>query len=242
MLEQPCPASDPHKGEAIIRSERVRRPRGSVVNVVNRIRADIFEGRMTPGHRLVESELTSALNVSRSTIREALNRLVAEGLVQIEPNRGAWVRRTSRQAMRQMFAVRELLEGQAAREMAEKAPGSPQAIARLRHIRAIEAALDLKADALAFMAANKEFHTAVLELSGNEVLQHLVPQLQFPQFRAAFFCFFSPRISEQSMVDHLAIIDAAIEGDPDRAQDAMRAHVRGTANLVLTMGDEFFAP
>lgn len=210
--------------------------------VAERIRAEIFEGRMTPGHRLVEADLTRLLDVSRSTVREALNRLAADGLVQIEQNRGAYVTRTSRRATRHVFAVRELLEGQGAREVAEGAARDPQLLEALRRLRARETIRDPKPDALAFMAANQEFHGALLALSGSEVLQRMVPQLQLPQFRAAFFRFFSPRISEQSAVDHLAILDAAIAGDADRAEALMRRHVRGTGDLVLTMADDLFAP
>jgi DNA-binding GntR family transcriptional regulator len=218
-----------------------RRPRGTVTYVVDRLRSEIFDGRMMPGHRLVEADLTQSLNVSRSTVREALNRLAADGLVQIEPNRGAWVTRTSRKNMRNIFIVRELLEGQGARQVAENA-ARPLVREMLEQLRATELARDTKLDALSFMAANQQFHDAILALSESEILQRMVRQLQLPQFRAVFFRSFSSRIYEQSTAEHVAILDAMIATDGDLSDTLMRRHVRGAADLVLTMSDDIFAP
>src|SRR5512134_3171820 len=82
---------------------------------IEAIKSGIFEGRYAPGQRLIEADLTRELSVSRGPLREALGRLVADGLVEIEPYRGAIVARPSREDVANTLQLREVLEGLAAR-------------------------------------------------------------------------------------------------------------------------------
>jgi len=93
--------------------------RGEAVDVVfETIRQGIISGRFAPGQRLVIRDLADDIPYSRSTFREALRRLAAERLVSLIPNRGAAVQRLTPQEMTDLFEIRELLEGQAARRAA----------------------------------------------------------------------------------------------------------------------------
>lgn len=213
---------------------------GMVAYVVDAIRTRILEGQYGPGQRLVEAELTSSLGVSRGPLREAMHRLAAEGLVQIQANRGACVTRASRREVHDMFVIRELLEGQAARQVAEQAH-EPETKKALKALRDREEVVDQAMDAVSFMRANQRLHDTLIALSGSEMIGRILSQLQMPQFRAAFFRSFSTRIYEQSRRDHLAIIDALMQPDAEKAEALMRSHVRATATLVASMPDEFFA-
>src|SRR5262245_18906273 len=87
----------------------------AVDTVFATIRQGIISGRFAPGQRLVLGDLAEEIPYSRSTFREALRRLAAERLVSLIPNRGAAVQRLTPQEMTDLFEIRELLEGQAAR-------------------------------------------------------------------------------------------------------------------------------
>ncbi len=93
--------------------------RGEVVNfVIQHLRDGIFLGRFAPGQRLITSELMTDIGVSRGSLREAFSRLAADGIVDLVPNRGAVVRRLSRVELINLFRIREVLEGLAARQAA----------------------------------------------------------------------------------------------------------------------------
>ena len=93
--------------------EPVRRPT-VVETTATTIRARILDGQYVPGQRLIEGDLTRDLGVGRNAVREALSRLAAEGVVQLEPYRGALVTRPSLGEVEDLFAVRESLEALAA--------------------------------------------------------------------------------------------------------------------------------
>ena len=93
--------------------------------IVERLREDILAGRLAPGSRLVESDLTARFAVSRGPVREALRRLSAEGLIEHRPHRGAVVRRLSERDIRELFQIRVEMEALAARLAAE--PTTPRA-------------------------------------------------------------------------------------------------------------------
>src|ERR1700750_1796687 len=89
--------------------------RSQVTQIVESIREGIRQGHYSPGHRLIESDLTREFGVSRGPVREALGRLQVEGLVEIAPHRGASVRRMTRHDVDELVVVRQMLQGGAAR-------------------------------------------------------------------------------------------------------------------------------
>ena len=207
--------------------------------VVDTIKTGIQEGRYALGQRLVEADLTKELGVSRGPLREALRRLAGYGIVEIQPYRGAAVRRSSRTELSDMFRVREVLEGLAARTAAERIarPGNRD---RALVLRAEIDAAEPIVDAVGQIEDNEKFHRTILDLSGNHSLQRVVVPLQMPTYRLAFFRLFTDN-RRRSLAQHADILDAIIAGDPDRAETAMRAHIRATEELSRKMSDTFFA-
>lgn len=106
----PSPFATIHKSAAPLRRR-----------VLDELRQSIINGRLNPGARLVERELISMMGVSRTVIREALRQLESEGLVAIVPNKGPVVRTLTVEEARDLYAIRAVLEGLAARFFAEKA-------------------------------------------------------------------------------------------------------------------------
>ena len=214
----------------------------SVVDLVTDwILKGIHEGRYAPGQRLVEADVTQELGVSRGPLREAFRRLAADGILEIQAHRGAAVRRHSRAELGELFRVREVLEGLAARLAAERIdiPGTRKKLqSMLQHVHKAGPHFDVEDH----MADNETFHRTIFELSGNGFLQRVMTPLQMPTYRAAFFRLLRSANQKRSLDQHIAILEAIIAGKPDRAEAAMREHVRETEELSRRLSDVLFRP
>jgi len=193
------------------------------------IRKAIREGRVATGAHLTEVDLAAWLGMSRTPIREAMRRLQSEGLLLNQPFRGALVMRLDADDMRQMFAVRELLEPAAAAACAANA--GPAEIAALRAIVAQEAAqLD---DPAALIPLNRQFHDIILECAHNQFLSKAI---------AGVYALI-PLLGDSNLLDgphareahaqHLAIVDAIARHDAARAEAVAREHVRHSLRTRL---------
>jgi DNA-binding GntR family transcriptional regulator len=207
--------------------------------VTEQIRAGIKSGRFLPGQRLIESALAEDFSVSRGPVREALGRLAAEELLLIEHNRGAIVRRLSRGEVTDLFRVREVVEGLAARQAAER-------IADARVQKRILALVDeiaelrMKSDLAAYRSHNERFHAALVELSGNKELSKLIRRLQIAIYYIQFRRQLDTGVIAQSLDDHEAICAAIRRGEPDNAERAMRHHVRQSSISIAMLPDSEF--
>jgi DNA-binding GntR family transcriptional regulator len=141
-----------------------------------RLRDAIIEGRLAPGERLVERELCEALGISRPSLREALRGLACEGLVQIVAHRGPAVAVITREQAAEIFAVREALEGMAARLLAARR--DPDAIARMRQsVRTLQRMAAGRLERAELVATEAVFYDALLRGCGNPTLALVMRQL-----------------------------------------------------------------
>lgn len=211
---------------------------GAVASLVARLAGEIAEGRIAAGTRLTEAALAARFGVSRGPVREALRHLAAEGLVRHRRHRGAEVRRMSRPEVAALYAVREVMEGLAARLAAVRL-GDPAARARLA---AAFAALDAAAGAggAPYAAANAAFHALVVELAGNAPLSDAVARLRVPALRTQFRLLEAQDAVAESQAAHLCIAGALVAGDGIGAEAAMRAHVRAAAARLQALPDDAF--
>ncbi len=132
------------------------------------IRRAIIDGRLAPGRRLKEEELARELGISRTPVREALLMLESEGLVELIPKRGASVRAYAVDDLDDMYQLRALLEGYAARRAATRI--SPEDVARLEESCARFDRLRAEDDLLELVKENLFFHNVILEAAGSERL------------------------------------------------------------------------
>ena len=149
----------------------------AAAQVVAHVKEAIRSGRISPGQRLLESELTGRLGMSRGPVREALAQLQVEGFIDVEPHRGARVHQMSRAEMSELFHVRALLAADAAKLAAgqiDERDNRERLLAEHRR----QLALRDNRDLAAYAAANVEFHTLVDEMCGNRLLATLLDQLQ----------------------------------------------------------------
>jgi DNA-binding GntR family transcriptional regulator len=205
-----------------------------VDQLTDAIRLAVVEGRFVPGQRLVEADLTREFSVSRGPLREALKRLESEGLVDIVAHRGAAVRRPTRAELEELFRIREVLEGLAARLAAENCR-SPAVRRKLEREAEWQRASREDFDTLDYIEDNERFHRTIFEVASSPMLDRMIQQLRMPVYRAAFFRLFKASNRPRSVRQHLAILEAILAGDADRAEREMRGHVGETAELARTI-------
>ena len=205
----------------------------TVAFIVERLREHILAGRLAPGSRLVECELTARFSVSRGPVREALRRLAAEGLIEHLPHRGALVRRLSARAIRELFQIRAEMESLAARLAAE----SDDAEARARFAEAIRPIFDdRRRRAPDYLAENAAFHDATMALAGNLQLRELATRLHL-LIMAQVGDILTPEALDASVREHRAIANSILARDPAAAAAHMRAHLERAAALALATHD-----
>ena len=199
-------------------------------DISERLEAEIVEGVLPPGTRLEEPALAERFGVSRTPVREALQRLSASGLVELKPRRGTQVLNPSIGRIVEMFEVMAELEAVCARLCARR--GDPDLFADLRGWLARCAAAADTGDASAYYTANKGFHSAIYRGSDNLFLsqQAELLHLRLTPFRRQQLRL--PRRLRQSLAEHGRIVAAIEAGDAAAAEAAQRAH-------ILIQGERF---
>ena len=189
------------------------------------IRERISDGTLPRGGRLHQEDLATELGVSRTPVREALRRLAAEGLVEIHTNRGARVADINSADMPTPYEARLVVEPGAARLAAQRGLAGPQQRMRDAIARQRKAIPDLT---LGF-AANRDFHIALVEAAGNELLLQFVQHLWVSRIGAAIYELQAETGEEmrRDADEHEEILEAIATGDARRAESLTRRHVAG---------------
>lgn len=204
--------------------------------VVAAILQGIRAGQLAPGQRLVEADLTGTLEVSRGPIREALNRLAAEGIVRITRHRGAYVNALSRAEARDTFVVIEvltkLMARLAARAIALGAVGP--AVQRLKDFRRGE-----ETD-LATTQGRADFYDALQNLGGNRQLERIRPSQQIQLLRRQMQPYLEREDLRDQLDEYARITNAVLAGDPAAAEAAMGEHVQKARRRLERTPDAAF--
>jgi DNA-binding GntR family transcriptional regulator len=190
-----------------------------------KIRGLILDGKLRPGERLVEDKLSSKLGVSRVPVREALRGLSMEGLVRLEPNRGATVTEITPRLVAELVEVRTLLEALNARLAARR--HDPKIVALLQDTlsRGNQAAQSGTAEELARL--NAEFHERLAEASRNSVLSDIMRSLR--ERTSLAFSINGRARARDDWREHAAILAAVIDGDEEMAALLASRHVKNAA-------------
>ena len=223
--------------------------RGAQTYVVEQLRLRIAGGDLLPGAGLSENALSRELGVSRTPIREALKQLQAEGMVVIRPKVGSFVSAPSRREIIEMFEVKAILEGAAARLLAGRSV-VPE-LGKLRENLAQSDMAVTSGDIGAYERLVTEFHDPIVSGSGNRKLvdqyRYLLNQLLVPRF--IHISLQSRNRAEQSDREHSGILQMIEAADGTTAERLMRDHVRASREalmegLALTEGrdDHFHNP
>jgi len=194
------------------------------------LRRAILDGHLEPNERLVEADLVRRLGVSRAAVRAAIMRLVHDGLVEHERNRGAKVRRVDEQEAVEILQARAALEALAAREAARHA--EERDVAELRELLAGMREQLASGDLLAASDRNALLHARILELSRHGTARRLVASLNSQLVRFQYRTILVPGRAEKSLAEHTAIVEAIAAGDPQAAEEEMRRHLGHVAEAL----------
>lgn len=211
----------------------------NAVSLAQKLKQAIRNGRFVAGQRLVEADLCRLYGASRSHVREAIRRLEAEGVVVVQPNRGASVRTLSRADVERLYEIREMMEGLAAR-LTARAAASEAVRSGILEIKSRLADAEASGNIATYMRENEAFHNFLLEHSGNSFIDSILEQVMLPVFRLQFYMVLDRTIIEESNRQHDAIIAAILERDEDRAEAEMRGHVQASLALIRRIQDEVF--
>ena len=191
--------------------------------VMDTVRAWIVDGQLAPGQRLVEADLAETLDVTRASVRAALLELTAEGLLERVPNRGARVRVVSVEEAVQITECRMALEGLCAAKAATNATNAQ--IAQARRLTAEMAAAVGAGELLRYSDLNHELHGLIRRMSGQAVADGILERLNAQLIRHRFQLSLRSGRVQESLPQHLAIVEAIARRDPVAAESAARAHL-----------------
>ena len=195
--------------------------------VAQSVRERILAGHFAPGERLAEEKLSAELGVSRMPVREALRVLAAEGIVTIEPRRGASVTAYTEAQIQELVEVRATLEGLNARLAARR--HDPEQIAKLKRIVADGSRINERTELAVIQAHNARFHEALEQIGANSVLSTIVRSLR--DRTALIFARQSRARTRDNWREHEGIMQAVIASDAELAALLATRHVYNAAQM-----------
>jgi DNA-binding GntR family transcriptional regulator len=211
----------PHPGEQSW-TTAASQPSAAVRGIYGQIRQDIVLLRLRPGTRLSENELALRFGTSRAPVREALIRLVEEGLIEVLPQRGSFVTRISLSAMERARFVREALEVAVARRAAERGLSNEA----MRQAAAVIAEQeDARADPERFTLADDAFHRLIADDIGISQIWAVLEREKSQLDRIRFLSLPATTPVDALIAQHKNILAAIARRDPNAAEAAMRAHL-----------------
>ena len=204
------------------RGARAPAPASSTDQIVESITGAIVERRLMPGTKLVEQQIADVFSVSRTVVRQALNRLSRDRLVTLEPARGAFVAMPSIDEARQVFQVRRLVEGGMTRQLAQEI--TDEQLAQLRiHLRDERQAV-ARDDVSGRTRLLADFHVLLARLLGNEVLAQLIGDL-LSRSQLIALMYQSGHSAGHSQAEHVQIVEALARRDGRAAARLMEQHL-----------------
>ncbi|WP_344621146.1 GntR family transcriptional regulator [Dactylosporangium salmoneum] len=202
-------------------------------SVRDALRAAILAGEYLPGERLVEAQLSERLGASRFNVRIALQDLAGEGLVEIQRNRGAHVRKVSMAEAVEITEVRMALEGLVAARAAERV--TPEQATELDEIGLLMRRAVDSGEYRRYSDLNHRLHALVRRIAGHRTADGIIETLRGQLVRHQFMLALLPGRPQASLPQHEAIIAAIRARDPKAAEDAMRAHIASVIEALRSI-------
>lgn len=200
------------------------------VLALEKLRTAIIEGEFAPNTRLVERQLCGLLGVSRTIVREILRQLEAEGWVVNPPYKGPTVAALSREQARQMYEMREALEGYAAKLCARRA--SEEQIEELETIVTEMALAQSRRDLHRHLDTIRRFYEVMLKATGNEILAEFLSSQHHRLTRLRSMSLFRPQRAAVSVIEKQKMVAAIKRRDEKAAQLASELHIRKAAEAA----------
>jgi len=200
--------------------------------VTDLLRDAIVSMRLKPGQRLVERELVEWTGVSRATIRESIRQLSAEGLVKTIPQKGAVVAAPTLEEAKELYEIRAMLEGLAARQFVERA--TPTQVRALRRtFDALQRVAAGTADTWAMLQSKSRFYEVLLKGADNSTIQDIIGGLQARIIVLRATSMSEPGRPAATVEEIRCIVEAVEAGDAAAAERACAEHVRQAGRIVV---------
>jgi DNA-binding GntR family transcriptional regulator len=221
---------DPIPPDMSSRAEKI--PRESLGNLAyDKLREAIQSGLYKPGKRIREGDVADWLNMSRTPVREALRRLETEGLLVHEPHRGVVIAHLDHQMVMELYSMRDVLEGTAARLAAQHA--SAVEISALTDM--VEAELRMLNDPDRLADHNRRFHSAIYHSAHNRYLLKTLSALGDSLGLLGRTTYAVPGRPASAHDEHKALVEAIADRDPARAEAVARGHIQASQRARLRL-------
>lgn len=204
-------------------------------DVRTQLREAILRGAYAPRQRLIEADLADEYGASRFTLRNALIQLESEGLVELQPNRGARVREITVEEAIEITEIRQAVESLVAARAAEKV--SDEQIGFLRQVGDQMRAAVEHNELMRYSDLNSTLHSSLRDIADHSASTRVLAQLHGQMVRHQFRLFLVPGRPGTSLPEHLAIIEAVCTRDPDAAAAAMAAHVGSVITTLRSFAE-----
>ncbi|HET7900267.1 MAG TPA: GntR family transcriptional regulator [Candidatus Nanopelagicales bacterium] len=206
--------------------------------VASRLREEILAGRLAPGDRLRQDEIAARLGSSRLPVREALRILESEGLVELEPHKGARVPELSLDEVDTLYRMRERLEPLTLVESMQHLTGE-----QVAHMERVQEQIEENSDIARFLLLDREFHMSSYAACPSQPLLAMTTRLwnSTQHYRRAFMLLAGSDRSAVVNAEHRLLLDAVRRRDPEDAERFLVGHIRRT-RVELTQHPEIVVP
>ena len=204
--------------------------------VYGHIREDILSGRYQQNTELKETAIGAELGVSRTPVREALRQLELEGLVNIIPNRGAYVNMITAKDVQDIYVIRSMLEGLCARWATEHITG--EQLEDLEETLCLSEYHTKKGNYEKLYELDSQFHEQLYDASNSRILNHVLSDFHDYVKRVRKATLASQGRSVKSTEEHRAIFEAVRSRDADQAEELAKLHVKHTIECINVCGLE----
>ena len=198
--------------------------------VYQRLKESIIRGQILPGSKLVETQISQELGVSRTPLREAISRLGQEGLLEVVPRHGTFVRKQSVNEILESLDIREALEGLAARLAARHA--TPEIIHKMKTCFSDFSPKNVEKSIKDYAQQNVRFHHLVIQASQNRRLIGIIRNLYDQMDMVRLHTIVLPGRARKSLAEHREIIRLIEKKRGEMAEKRLRLHIRDLRKAV----------
>lgn len=208
--------------------------------VVRWIVKGILSGRYVPGQKLVEAELLQTLKVSRGPVREAFKRLHGEGIVSLTRHRGAHIRALAREEAADLLVILEALTALSARlsAVAVKEGANPRQMKEA--FETLKSFQNATSQDNTLIGRRRYFYDTLMQIGGNTQLPKIMPIMLIHLLRAQSQPYWSTQDRNDVLSEYAAVTTAVLNGDPAKAERAMRKHIQAAMQRLMRLPEEAF--
>lgn len=201
--------------------------------VYQRIKTKIIKGVLKEGSKITEQEITNYIGVSKTPVREALQRLIVEGFITMNPNQRMTIKEISIKDIKELFQLRRVLDKLATRLVAEKI--TKKEIEKFNKIILKMNYFSDKDDILKYAKVATKFHSLMMHISGNKQLEQINNNLEEKSYRYRIKSLKVPGRIKSSLKEHKKIVEALSTGNKEQAIQLSQEHIDNVLKNILKM-------